>query len=91
MKFKNPPYIFAIPDEEVTVRNWHALIAQRLTAGGFDVGIMLWTANPHIFGNDEIKQFWAEALTHAGIARMEMGSEPAKHRTWFKVWRKETV
>jgi hypothetical protein len=92
MTFRNPPYVFAIENRDITrVLGQHAKIAQRLTDAGFDVGLMLWTATPTTYTHEEIQQFWREAFERAGIARMEWGEDKEKDRLWFKVWKKETA
>lgn len=83
------PYVFAIADHEVLrISGQHAMISKRLSDGGFDVGLMLWTASPGIYTQDEIQTFWREAFTRAGIERMDWGYDHEKQRTWYKVWRK---
>jgi hypothetical protein len=91
MTFKNRPYLIAIDDREVNIRDWHAVIAEKLTNGGFDVGPMFWTAEPELYSKEEIKAFWIEAQDRAGIAQIEMGRDTKRQRTWFKVWKKETA
>lgn len=83
------PYVFAISDHEIVrFSGHHAMIAQRLSNGGFDVGLMLWTANPRDYTIDEIQSFWKDAFERAGIKRMDWGYDCEKQRTWYKVWRK---
>lgn len=78
-----PDYIFAISDRDDLMRRHgsHALIAQRLQDGGFDVGPMLWTAHPHDYDKEEIRAKWQEAFDRAGISRVDWGHDPVKLRT----------
>ena len=81
------PYIFAISDHEPGAFGArHAIIAQRLTDAGYDVGLMLWTATPCAYSPDEIRAKWQEAFDRAGITRMDVGRDETKMRHWYKVW-----
>lgn len=82
------PYVFAIADGDVNPVGQHAIIAQRLTKAGFDIGLMLWTATPDSYTKHEIAEFWSEAMHRAGIERIEVGHDNDKGRTWYKVWKK---
>lgn len=82
------PYIFAVSDHELLGHFGdarHAIVAQRLTDAGYDVGLMLWTATPSSYTRQEIHEKWGEALKRAGIIRFECGRDEAKQREWFKV------
>lgn len=84
------PYVFAIIDfDRAFSGSIHAQVAQKLTNAGFDVGLMLWTASPHIYTANEIKQFWQEALERAGIESLHEAHDEEKRRTWYKVYRKQ--
>lgn len=91
MSDEDTPYVFAIPDVELIdgpgpLNREHALVADRLGKAGYDVGAMIWTACPQDYSSAEIRAFWKEAFTRAGITKLLNARDEGKMRTWYMVW-----